>query len=178
MSQEPHGRTGPVQARPGYLVREAVPAEHEAIGDLVVRAYRAVGETDESYYDELRDVASRAAVVPVLAAIEEGSGRVLGAVTFVPGPGPFHEGEFGDAASIRMLAVEPDARGRGVGSALVEECLRRARAAGRDRVSLYTRPFMTAAHAMYERLGFERVRELDWEFAPGEWLHAYAIELR
>ena len=40
------------------------------------------------------------------------------------------------------------------------------------------RPFMTAAHAMYERLGFERVHELDWEFAPGEWLYAYALELR
>lgn len=160
-----------------YTIREALPSEYAAIGDLVVRAYRGVGETDESYYDELRDVAARAAVVPVLAAVDEGSGRVLGAVTFVPGPGPFHEGEFGDAASIRMLAVEDDARGRGVGTALVRECLERARAAGRDRVSLYTRPFMTAAHAMYERLGFERVRELDWEFAPGEWLYAYALEL-
>jgi ribosomal protein S18 acetylase RimI-like enzyme len=161
-----------------YTIREAAPAEYDAIGDLVVRAYRDVGETDESYYDELRDVASRAAVVPVLAAVEEGSGRVLGAVTFVPGPGPFHEGEFGDAASIRMLAVDDDARGRGIGTALVQECLRRARAAGRDRVSLYTRPFMTAAHAMYERLGFERRPELDWQFAPGDWLYAYAIELR
>ena len=160
-----------------YAIREARPAEYAAIGDLVVRAYRDVGETDETYYDELRDVPARAAVVPVLAAVEEGSERVLGAVTFVPGPGPFHEGEFGDADSIRMLAVEPDARGRGVGTALVRECLRRASDAGRARVSLYTRPFMTSAHAMYERLGFERVRDLDWEFAPGEWLYAYAIEL-
>ena len=162
---------------PGFTIREALPAEFDAIGDLVVRAYRDVGETEEGYFDELRDVAARAAVVPVLAAVEEGSGRVLGAVTFVPGPGPFHEGDFGDAASIRMLAVEADARGRGIGVALTEACIRRAREAGGARIGLYTRPFMTAAHAMYERLGFERVRELDWEFEPGEWLYAYAKDL-
>jgi len=164
-------------ATAGYVIRVAVPAEHEAIGDLVVRAYRGVGEIDEPYFDELRDVAARAALVPVLAAVEEGSGRILGAVTFVPGPGPFNEGEFGDAASIRMLAVEPDARRRGIGQALVEECIRRARDASRPRISLYTRPFMTAAHRMYERLGFRRVSQLDWEFEPGEWLYAYEMDL-
>ena len=164
-------------ANPGFSIREAEPAEYDAIGDLVVRAYRGVGETDESYFDELRDTGARAAVVPVLAAVEDGSGRVLGAVTYVPGPGPFHEGEFGDAASIRMLAVEPDARGRGIGRALVEACLALAREAGRQRVSLYPRPFMTTAHAMYEGLGFERVRDLDWEYEPGAWLYAYAKAL-
>ena len=169
--------SGSVVSSAVFTIREATPAEYEAIGDLVVRAYRGVGETEESYFDELRDVAARAAVVPVLSAVGEESGRVLGAVTFVPGPGPFHEGEFGDAASIRMLAVEPEARGRGIGRALVEECIRRARADGRSRISLYTRPFMTAAHAMYEGLGFERVRDLDWEFDPGEWLYAYAKDL-
>jgi ribosomal protein S18 acetylase RimI-like enzyme len=164
-------------ARARYGIREARPAEQAAIGDLVIRSYRGVGEIDESYFDELRDVAARAAVVPVIAAVEEGSGRILGAVTFVPGPGPFHEGEFGDAASIRMLAVEPDARGQGIGQALVEECIRRAREQGKTRISLYTRPFMTAAHRMYERLGFKRVRGLDWEYEPGEWLYAYAKDL-
>lgn len=168
--------SGP-SATASFRIREARPAEHVAIGDLVVRSYRGVGEIDESYFDELRDVAARAAVVPVIAAIEEGSGRVLGAVTYVPGLGPFHEGELGDAASIRMLAVEPDARGRGIGRALVEECIRRARDEGRTRISLYTRPFMTAAHRMYERLGFKRVHRLDWEFEPGEWLYAYAKDL-
>lgn len=163
----------------GFLVRDALPAEYAAIGELTVAAYRGLGETDEAYYDELRDVPGRASAVPVLAAVDAASGNVLGAVTFVPGPGPFHEGEFGaGAASIRMLAVDPAARGRGVGTALVEECLRRARVLGRERVSLYTRPSMTAAHQLYERLGFERLRGLDWEFEPGEWLYAYALDLR
>jgi hypothetical protein len=89
---------------PPFVIREIRPEEHAALGELVVQAYREVGETDEAYYEELRDVAARAAVVPILVAVDS-SDRVLGGVTYVPGPGPFHEGEFGDAASFRMLAV-------------------------------------------------------------------------
>jgi ribosomal protein S18 acetylase RimI-like enzyme len=160
-----------------YVIREAEPSEYEAIGDITVEAYRAAGETEEGYFPELRDVADRARQVPVLAAVEEGSGRVLGGVTYVPGPGPYHEGDFGDIASFRMLAVAPDAQGRGVGKALVEDCIARATAAKRPAIGLYTRPFMTTAHRMYEGLGFRRVRELDWEFEPGEWLFAYRLDL-
>lgn len=162
----------------GATIREARPAEYDAIGELTVEAYRQVGENDETYYPELRDVADRASKVPVLVAVDDESDEVLGAVTFVPGPGPFHEGEFGDAASLRMLAVAEAARGRGVGQALVEACVERARATGREALSLYTRPFMTAAHRIYERLGFERVPDQDWEFEPGEWLYAYRLPLR
>jgi ribosomal protein S18 acetylase RimI-like enzyme len=161
----------------GYLIREATPAEHDTIGALVVRVYGSLGELDDAYAAELRDVATRAAVVPVLAAVEDGTGRVLGTVTFVPGPGPYHEGDFGDSASIRMLAVEADARKRGIGSALVDECVRRARAGGRSRISLHTLSFMTAAQAMYEGLGFTRIQNLDWEFEPGKWLYAYVKDL-
>jgi hypothetical protein len=63
-------------ASDAYAIREAVPAEYQAIGDLVVRAYRGVDETDETDFDELRDVADRAAVVPVLAAVAAGRARV------------------------------------------------------------------------------------------------------
>ena len=60
--------------------------------------------------------------------------RVLGGVTYVPGPGsPFAEFTDPDAAGIRMLAVADDAQGRGVGEALGRACIDRARAAGRPR---------------------------------------------
>lgn len=161
----------------GFAIREAMPAEYEAIGELVVNAYRDAGETDTGYEPELRAVAERATQVLVLAAVDEASGRLLGTVTYVPGPGPFHEGEFGDAASFRMLAVVADARARGIGRALVETCIERARADGRAAIGIYTRPFMISAHRMYERLGFHRAPELDWEYDSREWLLAYWIEL-
>ncbi len=160
-----------------HLVREARPEEFAALGELTVAAYREIGETAEGYFDELRDVAARVAVVPVLVAVDATSGELLGGVTYVPGPGPFHEGDFGDSASVRMLAVAPEARRRGVGRALMDACIARARADGRGAIALYTRPFMTAAHRLYESFGFRRATELDWEFEAGEWLFAYRLEL-
>ena len=165
-------------SRPRILVREARPDEYERIGEITVEAYRGVGETEEAYYPELRDVATRAALVPVLVAVDEGTGRVLGNVTYVPGPGPYYEGAFGDdAAAFRMLAVAAEVQGVGAGRALVAACIERARAAGRSSIGIYTRPFMYAAHRLYGSFGFQPAPELDWEFEPGEWLHAYRLEL-
>jgi ribosomal protein S18 acetylase RimI-like enzyme len=164
-------------SEPSFSVREARPEEYDELGRITVEAYRRAGETEDDYYPELLDVAARARHVPILAAVEEGSGRLLGTATFVPGPGPYHEGDFGDVASMRMLAVAPAAQGRGVGRALVAECIARTRAGGRTGIALYTRPFMTAAHRLYESLGFRRVPERDWEFEPGEWLWAYQLDL-
>jgi GNAT superfamily N-acetyltransferase len=159
------------------VVREARPEEYAELGAMTVAAYRAAGETEEGYYPELLDVASRARDVPVLAAVDATTGRLLGTTTYVPGPGPWHEGDFGPLASMRMLAVAPDVQGRGAGRALVVACIERARAAGSPGLGLHTRPFMTAAHRLYESLGFRRVPELDWEFDPGEWLWAYRLDL-
>lgn len=160
-----------------FTIREVRPDEMDALGELTVAAYRDAGETDSEYFPELRDVATRAALVPVLVAVEAASGRILGGVTYVPGPGPYHEGAFGDVAAFRMLAVAPDARGRGVGRALVEAVIARARAEGRPGVCLFTRPFMRTAQVLYASLGFIRQPHHDWEFAPGEWLHGYLLEL-
>lgn len=160
-----------------FEVREARPEEYAELGQITAEAYRVAGETEDGYFDELLDVATRAGHVPVLAAVEQGSGRLLGTTTYVPGPGPYHEGEFGDDASMRMLAVAPTAQGLGVGRALVVACIDRARAAGRPGIGIYTRPFMTSAHRLYESLGFRRMPELDWEFEPGEWLWALRLEL-
>ena len=66
-------------------------------------------------------------------------------------------------ASIRTLAVLPEARGRGVGEALTRECLRRAYERGAAAVGLHTNPFMAAANRLYERLGFRRAPEFDIE---------------
>ncbi len=160
-----------------FTIRAVRGPEMAELGELTVTAYRDAGETDVSYEPELRNVATRAALVPVLVAVEEGTGRLLGGITYVPGPGPYHEGEFGDAAAFRMLAVAGDARGRGVARALVADAIARARADGRTAIGIFTRPFMTAAHRLYESVGFARVPDLDWEFEPGEWLLAYRLDL-
>jgi ribosomal protein S18 acetylase RimI-like enzyme len=158
-------------------IRVALPSEYDAAGDLVVAAYRTLGDVGGAFYEhELRDVAGRAQGNEVLVATV--AGRLVGCVTFVEGDEPLSQTDDPDAATIRMLGVDTEARGRGVGEALVRACIDRARAAGRRRVRLDTRTSMKSAQRLYERLGFRRDPEHDWSPAEHILLLGYVLDLR
>ena len=158
------------------LIRDVRPEEYAAAGELVVDVYRTIIPGLDEYADELRNVADRIEAGVLVWVADEG-GALAGTVSYVPGPGPYAEFDDANGAGIRMLAVLPEFQGRGIGEALVRACLERARADGRERVYLDTTDWMVAAQRLYQRIGFTRAPELDWEPAPGVRLRKYVYEL-
>ena len=175
----------------GITIREAREDELDAAGALVVRAYAGNGTPDgrhaqyAEYLDHVRDARGRSRHCPILVAVESGGdagadlgGILLGCVSYVPdAASPYAELEVDGEAGFRMLGVDPAAQGRGVGQALVEACISRARAAGRRGLAISTGPDMVAAHRLYERLGFRRAPARDFEPVPGIGLWAYVLVL-
>ncbi|MEU0410987.1 GNAT family N-acetyltransferase [Streptomyces griseorubiginosus] len=152
------------------VIRPAEPTDYEPLGEITAHAYLndgllAFGDEDDWYFQELKNVAKRAESAEVLVAAADD--RILGGVTYVPSGGPLAELARPGEAEIRMLAVSHEARGRGVGQALVQACVDRAAATGHDLV-LCTQPTMHTAHRLYERLGFTRAPERDWHPVPGD----------
>ena len=162
-----------------FQIRRARPEEYGPIGALVVRAFATIEGFDADtadYTDELADVAGRATSCEIYVATlpdgASGGERIVGAVTYVPGPGPYAEFEEPDGAGLRMLAVEPAYAGLGIGTALTRVCMDRAMAQGKRLLVLHTSSENTAAQALYPRLGFRRVTSRDI-YVDGLWLQGY-----
>jgi predicted N-acetyltransferase YhbS/mannose-6-phosphate isomerase-like protein (cupin superfamily) len=156
----------PTLSRTGVEVRDAGRSDLPAVRRVLLGAYQEYAEVLAPavfgrYLTDILDVQGRTGAGRQLVATD--GGRVVGTVTFYADAG--QEGFGGPAgwAGLRALGVEPAARGQGIGQALVRACLERARAGGAPVLCLHTAEFMTAAVAMYERLGFRRAPAFDFE---------------
>ena len=158
-------------------VRPAQPTEWETAGRVVVEAYQALGgaHLSDGYAMELADVARRATQTEVFVAVMP---ELVGCVTFVPdASSAWAELLEPDEAGVRMLGVRPAAQGRGVGRALLDACVGRARTLGRAGLMLHSTPWMKAAHHLYEQAGFVRVPSRDWQPVPDVPLLAFRLAL-
>lgn len=157
-------------------VRDARPADHDAIRDLTLGVYVGEELTDERYAATLAVVAHRAEHAELLVA--EADGVLIGSVAYARHGSAYAEiTRTPDEAAFRMLAVLPQARGHGAGRALVLACMDRARAAGVNRIVISTETGMQAAQRLYYGLGFRREPARDWSPHPGIDLLCYIVDL-
>jgi ribosomal protein S18 acetylase RimI-like enzyme len=165
------------------LVRDARPAERDALRELTLSAYQQYAAIMEPSAWSLL----RAAIIAALTAdngaqqiVAEGNGRLLGSVLLFAASMDAY-GTVGPRANrpeIRLLAVAPEARGSGVGKLLVSDCVRRAKGLGADTIGLHTSPSMREAIKLYESFGFRRDPAHDIHVEGAEPIDAYQLPLR
>jgi ribosomal protein S18 acetylase RimI-like enzyme len=153
------------------LLRDYTPSDANRLGKVALEAF----EQFRSAYSDWRSMSEGVSRMSDLSnngeiIVAEEEGQIMGGVAYV-GPGR-PKAQYFDASwpIIRMLVVKPDARGKGVGRKLTDECLRRAKRDLSPIIALHTTPIMTVALPMYLRMGFTKLRE-----APDIYGVPYAI---
>ncbi len=170
-------------ARLGIHIRDARPDERAAVAKITMRAYA-------EFATVMRPEAWRGLERAVRAALQSHAAErivaesaddqlLLGSVMLFPAERLEYGGIAVDAVGpeLRLLAVAPEARGLGVGHALVEECIRRARASGASELGLHSSASMQAAIRMYLRFGFQRVPARDFQPPGAELVEGYRLVL-
>ncbi|KIL48422.1 GNAT family N-acetyltransferase [Jeotgalibacillus campisalis] len=149
-------------------IRKARKEEVPLIRKQRVDAYRehTISISAEHWQALKKAITSEADQQPgVDLLVAESEGKIVGSVALFPAKTDAYEG-FTDALDypeLRVLAVSSEARGKGVGSALIQACIDLAKERGSNAIGLHTGSFMGSAIALYEKHGFERLPEHDFE---------------
>ncbi len=163
-------------------IRDARPGERPAIADLTMAAYAEHARTMEPTAWALLERVLRntlASDPPGEWIVAERAGALAGSVLLSPPVAGAYGGEVEqiDWPEVRLLAVEPALRGQGVGQALMDECVARARAAGYRTLGLHSSASLRAALRMYERMGFVRAPAYDFQPPGAELVMAFRLDL-
>ena len=155
--------------------------EHATVARVILKSYAEYGpllppDAWERYSQNILDVRSRMTESELLIAVEDG--EIVGSATFYPARIKRTQSEWPCRwTGARLIAVLPDRRRRGIGKALVEECIRLSRDQNAAAFALHTTPYMELAQGMYERMGFVRVPEYDFHPRPEMTVMAYKFDL-
>lgn len=184
MDRETPAPGGDASAAWAGLIREARPEEYDELGRLMVAVYAGLAgfpgpQEQPRYYDMLTHIGLMTGKPGTRLLVAVSERGLLGGVVYFADMAQYGSGGTAtreqDAAGFRLLAVGPEARGLGVGRALVRHCLEWAREQGRRQVIIHSTEAMKVAWGMYERMDFERSPDLD--FMQGD-LPVFGFRLR
>jgi predicted N-acetyltransferase YhbS len=171
-----------MEERAEILVRPASGADRERIRELTTAAYAEYAEVmAPSAWQGLRNAVAGtlAREDPADRIVAELEGRVVGSVMLYPAAADAYAGATIRLPwpEVRLLAVDPAARGRGVARSLMAECVNRAEMSGAARIGIHTSRSMRVAMEMYRRMGFERTPEYDFQPPGAELVEAYTLPI-
>ena len=131
-------------------------ADSDAVNAVALSAFEQFShhyQDWQGFSAGIKNMSALAGVGEIIVAILDNA--LIGAVAYV-GPGKPKASYFhAEWPIMRMLVVSPGARGLGVGKALTEECLARAKRDGAKVFALHTSDIMSVALPMYLRMGFK-----------------------
>jgi DNA-binding MarR family transcriptional regulator/N-acetylglutamate synthase-like GNAT family acetyltransferase len=137
-----------------YLLRAPVPGDFGWIvkrhGEIYAQEYQWTEPFEGLCAQIVAGFANKTASKRERCWIAEMAGENVGCV--------FLAEEDAKVARIRLLLVDPKARGLGLGAKLTDECIRFAREAGYKKITLWTHSVLTAARHIYQQAGFKLMR--------------------
>ena len=139
----------------GFLIRPAAEGDNQLLAGLlrdVMEEFGATGAGSSLHDPEMLDMAAAYAGARSAYFVIESTGCLVGG----GGIGPLAGGE-SDVCELRKMYLRPEARGRGLGRAMLTRCLDVARQFGYKHMYLETRQTMREARRLYERNGFAPV---------------------
>ena len=141
-------------ARPAYTLREPQAGDFGWIvsrhAELYLREYGWADPFEGLCAQIVADFVNKFDESRERCWIAEVDGENIGAVMLAD--------DGGGIARVRLLLVEPKARGLGIGARLVDELIRFARGAGYRKITLWTHSVLTAARHIYQKAGFKLMR--------------------
>jgi len=142
-------------------IRDYISTDAQALNETVLQAFKQFS----SEYNEWENFCKRIGSMSSLSEeseiiVAEFGGEFSGAVAYYS-PGKDSTGYFPNQwASIRLLVVSPGSRGNGIGRALMDECISRAKRDSAQAIGLHTSIIMKVALSMYRRMGFEKIKDI------------------
>jgi ribosomal protein S18 acetylase RimI-like enzyme len=162
-----------------FDIIDALPEDHNAVFDLVLLAFQEYSVPMRSNWNDYREVIIHSLGDHKRARriIAKSNDSILGSVLlyppgeelFVPDSNPVVVGW----PLVRLLAVSPEARNRGIGTALMNKCIQQAEHAGNRFLALHTTDMMVVAMRMYKKLGFKRYSKIDFHPAKDVLVKGY-----
>lgn len=130
-----------------------------------VNAWQAMLGADKTYYDLFKIA---------YGVVCEENNSIIGSAFLVASGNPYQWFEK-EWAYIRLVAVQPNKEGNGIGKMLTQLCIEKAKQNGEKIVALHTSAFQNSARHIYETIGFEKLKDIGMLF--GKLYYLYTLHL-